>query len=80
MRFKSQRDCKIALHNGFVLNNQFGHTVYLDELGKQVISNKNRKKPYDFNHPQYWEMRKGIDGYYKPSLIAKILYFFSKVL
>jgi hypothetical protein len=80
MRLKTQRDCLIALHNGYILSNQFGHTVFLDETGKQVMANKNRKKAYSFDSPKYWSINNGIDGYFKPSLTQKILYFFSKIL
>ena len=88
MLVRSTRDANIALHNGYILRTRKRFYVFLDEQGNQVKNNSNRRnKDYKFSKPQYWYISdtdcntsKSVDeyGYYKPSILETINYYFSR--
>ena len=58
MRFiETTEDAYVLLYNGYKLRNVTGGTVELKGC-KQIITQSNpnikRKRPYSFNHPEYW--------------------------
>ena len=56
---KTKKECLVLLYNGYILENVTGGVVQLAGC-QQVIFQRNRrikrKRPYGFNHPEYWRV------------------------